>query len=383
MNGSITTSGTRTLALRFEPLDVLFFRDGRPFTQASCAQSGFPLQQTLAGALRTHLLRAAGCDFDRLAERLRAKATFGQAVTEVCQAGWIAQVEVRGPWLCRDVDGKLEVLIPMPGNLRRIKEDAETQDNATAADRWVRLDPLAPDHELPGWKPLQDDMRPLWLRGRVQGKRAIGYLTTAGLEKYLAGDVPAQEMVIRQQDLYDFDHRTGIAIQPDELTTEEGLIYAISLLALRSGVGFYAELSLPADAPAGVLGEETVVDFGGEGRKVRVCLAERFAWPASPAPQNGRVLLLLTTPGLFAGRWLPKLPDGIRLVAAAVNGYESFSGWDLALGGPKPARFAAPAGSVYFLESVNGQAIGGSLAESYEDRRVGWGCALQGVWDYV
>ena len=52
------------------------------------------MPQTLAGALRTHLLRAAGCDFARLAERLRAKATLEEAVAEVCQAGWIARVDL-------------------------------------------------------------------------------------------------------------------------------------------------------------------------------------------------------------------------------------------------------------------------------------------------
>jgi CRISPR-associated protein Cmr3 len=368
--------------LRLDPLDVLFFRDGRPFTQASRAQSGLPMPQTLGGALRTHLLRAAGCDFARLAERLRAKATLEEAVAEVCQAGWIARVEIRGPWLCRDIDGQLEVFVPVPANVQRVKETTKTQGNAPPTGEWVRLDPLAPGHELPGWQPLLPDTRPLWLKRRARTERAVGYLRLAGLKAYLAGRVPPGDTLVEPKELYGFDHRTGIAIQPDELTAEEGLIYAVSLLALRSGVGFYAEVDLPADAPDGVLGEETVLDFGGEGRKVRVYPVER-SWPPPPVPHNGRVLLLLTTPGVFAERWRPKLPEGMRLVAAAVSGYEAFSGWDLALGGPKPTRFAVPAGSVYFLESVNGQSISGSLAECDEDRRLGWGCALQGVWNYV
>jgi len=383
MDGPITPSGMRTVALRLDPLDVLFFRDGRPFTQASRAQSGLPMPQTLAGALRTHWLRAAGCDFARLAERLRAKATLEEAVAEVCQAGWIARAEVRGPWLCRDIDGQLEVLVPLPANVQRVKETTKTQGNAPPTGEWVRLDPLVPGHELPGWQPPMPDMRPLWVKRRARTERVVGYLRPAGLEAYLAGDVPAEDMVLRPEELYGFDHRTGIVVQPDELTPEEGLIYAVSLLALRPNVAFYAEVDLPADAPAGVLGAETLLDFGGEGRKVRACPVERFAWPAPPVPHNGRVLLLLTTPAVFAERWRPKLPEGLRLVAAAVSDYEAFSGWDLALGGPKPTRFAVRAGSVYFLESVNAQCTSGSLAESDEDRRLGWGCALQGVWNYV
>jgi CRISPR-associated protein Cmr3 len=373
----------RTVALRLDPLDVLFFRDGRPFTQASRGQSGLPMPQTLAGALRTHWLRAAGCDFARLAERLRAKAPFQTAVEEVCQAGWIARVQVRGPWLCQQVDDQLEVLIPAPANVQRTKEASQAGSSARPADELVRLDPLAPGPELPGWQPPMPDMRPLWLRRRVRTEREVRYLRPAGLEAYLAGHAPPGDTLVEPKDLYGFDHRTGIVVQPDELTTEEGLIYAISLLALQRNVAFYAEVDLPPDAPAGVLGEETLLDLGGEGRKVRVYPVKRFDWPAVPVPQNGRVLLLLTTPAVFAERWRPKLPEGMRLVAAAVSGYEAFSGWDLALGGPKPTRFAVPVGSVYFLESVNGQSTSGSLAESDEDRRLGWGCALQGVWNYV
>ena len=57
-----------TVGLRIDPLDVLFFRDGRPFTPASRGASGLPTPQTLAGAVRTHLLQHAGCDFDALWE---------------------------------------------------------------------------------------------------------------------------------------------------------------------------------------------------------------------------------------------------------------------------------------------------------------------------
>ena len=106
-------------------------------------------------------------------------------------------------------------------------------------------------------------------------------------------------------------------------------------------------------------------------------------WPDPPDASNGRVLLLLTTPVVFSKQWCPRLPAGTRLVAAAVTGYEAFSGWDLARGGPKPTRFAVPAGSVYFLETSDQQALINSLAESDEDRQLGFGCVVQGVWNYV
>ena len=55
-----------TVGLCLEALDVLFFRDGRPFMDGTEQMlSGLPLPQTLAGAICTALMQAAGCDFDR------------------------------------------------------------------------------------------------------------------------------------------------------------------------------------------------------------------------------------------------------------------------------------------------------------------------------
>ena len=67
MSGSIT--------LDLEPLDVLFFRDGRPFDAAPRATSGAPLPQTVAGAVRTWLLRRTNTNLKALAEAIRNGAS--------------------------------------------------------------------------------------------------------------------------------------------------------------------------------------------------------------------------------------------------------------------------------------------------------------------
>jgi CRISPR-associated protein Cmr3 len=82
--------------------------------------------------------------------------------------------------------------------------------------------------------------------------------------------------------------------------------------------------------------------------------------------QAGRCRLILTSPGIFAGGWLP---TGItnrgagdlrfelqgvkaRLVCAAVPRAEVISGWDLAKWQPKPAQRVAPTGSIYWFDQV-------------------------------
>src|SRR5207245_1405614 len=92
-----------TVGLCLSPLDVLFFRDGRPFGAASRVTSGLPTPQVFAGAVRTALLEKYGCSF----EKLRRAGTFEQIFSAVFpEQAWIGRVKFRGPWLCRLPDGE-------------------------------------------------------------------------------------------------------------------------------------------------------------------------------------------------------------------------------------------------------------------------------------
>jgi CRISPR-associated protein Cmr3 len=159
------------------------------------------------------------------------------------------------------------------------------------------------------------------------------------------------DQLLKPEELFDFDRRTGIGINPDRLSAEEGLIYGATFLALKPEVAFYAEVVIPDDGDWTMLQRIKSVPFGGEGRRVRLEIRDEvYSWPEPvSAHGNQKPLLLLTTPGLFAAGWRPAAIEG-RLLAAAVPGSAAVSGWDLARGGPKPNRFAAQAGSTYFPE---------------------------------
>ncbi len=376
MNGAMKTVG-----LCLEALDVLFFRDGRPFMDGTEQMlSGLPLPQTLAGAVCTALLQTAGCDFDRLRHALEAGKAFAEAVRKACsaEAHWIGALAVRGPWLARWNKNPVvpcEVLVPAPATLHRAK-------GKTSGQPLFALAPLR--EELPGWLPVpEEQQRPLWLKASVITEPVEGYLTPAGLSHFLKGKpVPATE-IVPACDLFGLDYRIGIGISPERLVSEESQIYGRGFLALKQGVFLYAEVCLPDDAPVDELDALTTLAFGGESRHV-LChrLKEPFAWPREvPSTGEQKPLVLLTTPCVFEHGWKPKSLAG-RLTAAAVSGSVAFSGWDLARGGPKPTRFAVPAGSVYFLDDLPDDAPS-LLAETEDDRRQGWGCYVRGVWNYV
>ena len=355
--------GNTLLQLSLEPVDGLFFRDARPFEQASRAQSGLPMPQTLAGAVRSLLLERHGVDFARLGERMQTGASFAEALTELGpEVAAVASVQVRGPWFT--LNG--EVLMPTPATLKREQKTAKI----------VRLDPLK--GPLPGWRPEVPGMLPLWRRSRETAEAADDFLKLSALHRFLNGGTPKPDELVPTNDLYDFDDRTGIGIDPSRNTAAEGFIYGIRMLVLKSEAGLYAELSGPEAALVPIAAEPGLMRLGGEGRHVAVRTVERpVNWPQiPPAADKGR-LVLLTTPAWFNG-WKPPALDP---VAAAVGNGQPVSGWDLAKGGPKPNRFMVPAGSVYFLPP-NAQ-VPDELVADAEDASVGWGSFLEGNWNYV
>jgi CRISPR-associated protein Cmr3 len=301
---------------------------------------------------------------------------------------------VRGPWLARWTDKQkeqYEVLVPAPAILHKRKGKGENKEQEGEKEKkecqksLFRLAPL-PAEKLPGWSLSlpqdQQGLRPLWLKELAVTEPEEGYLTPAGLEQFLRGkDVCAKEVVPANK-LFAFDYRTGIGISPERLVAEEAQIYSLSFLALKQDVFLYVEIVLPAEiAEPKLLRTLTHLPLGGEGKQVKVhALPRSFAWPnQQPQDDQQKPLVLLTTPCPFQAGWKPQALNG-RLVAAAVPGSLAFSGWDLARGGPKPTRFAVPAGSVYFLESVPDN-WPQSLAEYGEDHQLGWGCYLTGVWN--
>lgn len=370
-----TLRTSRTLGVYLEPLDVLFFRDGRPFGAATRASSGQPMPQTLAGAIWTALLQKYGCDLRALARGMAQEGqSFQEVVETLCGAGWIADVHIRGPWLARQVDDTAEVLTPVPALLH-----ARTK-STDGGGTLQRLSPLPRGQEPPGWQPPEPGLRLLWLKGSEPTEAATGYLKQRGLQVFLDGGIPEGQDLVRAHDLFAYDHRTGIEIAPDQLTAREGMIYGVSLLALQKGVSLYAEVELPDESPTNPFAGITSLALGGEGRRVAVRPAPQpVTWPrAEPTHAKHKPLVVLTTPGLFTAGWKSDILKN-HLAAAAVPGSVAVSGWDLARGRPKPTRFAAAAGSTYLLETSPPH-LPDCLADRADDQAQGWGHYVKGVW---
>ena len=357
-------------ALRLDALDVLFFRDGRPFEAATQVRSILPLPHTVAGAVRSALLRQHGVDLAQLGRWSQSGLDFATALTRLAPSlAWIADVEIVGPWFCQHDT----VYVPCPATLYRKNKDDDDSDFCCFA-------PL--ERPLHGWEAPLADMRPLWPcnadsldRRLLSPKPAGGYLSLQGLKQYLGGEVPDKKHWKPARCFAGHDLRTGIGVDAVTNTAGDGNIYAVGFLALRAGVRLHVEVCMPEGAPP--LPESIPpLPLGGESRHVAVDVVPSLLAQQEEQTAQGRSCFVLLSPAIFDQGWYSqRMASG--LLGAAVPGCTAFSGWDMARQCPKHTRFAANAGSVYFYESNMPH---DHVRTASQDAALGFGFTLKGVW---
>jgi len=358
--------------LFLDPLDVLFFRDGRPFDAAHRVVSGLPLPQTIAGAVRIALLQATGFRFDKI-----TKSHPTDIVTRLRDAGaheGILEARFRGPWLARlTKDSHAEPLLAWPANLKALKDDS---------DVFLLGKPCA---NVSGWN-FPDGLQPIGYAGKADPKFEPKLMTIVGLKKFLAGPDSNGTLPLTKCDyashegITGLDHRVGIGINSQSLTTLKGELYGIGLQSFASKHGLYVEVALP-DTLANLL-DDLPICFGGEGKYVRCVKVSPQNWPLfdSKRPTS---MWYLATPTFLSPRRIANrpLPQGAELRAGASGNGLAVSGWDSIRNGPRRARFAVPAGAVYFYEGPGAE---DQFLEPGPEQdslmQEGWGFALQGNW---
>jgi len=368
-----------------DPLDVLFFRDGRPFDSTNRVVSVLPTPQTVAGAIRTHWLGGTGFSRSKIKEY---RGDIVSALRDAGAASAVLDARFRGPWLAagNSTNGPVRPLFPCPMNLRPTKDDPDRWLVALPTDRggspeegWRHADGLWP-LEFPSDPDLKFDPVQLTPSGLAKYQQRLGLSATArdGLQLVKGEDY------LGQDEIYSIDHRIGIEIDPKSLATIKGQLYGIGLLALRPGFGLYVEIKAPESLAESLDGQS--LPLGGEGRCVRARLVGESMLPPAAAPAARPRMTYLATPTFLAAaktshRPLP--PSEIGTIRSAASDRPlAVSGWDIARGGPRPTRFAIPAGAVYFWDGpVNVEGLIGNIADREARLQEGWGFAIPANWD--
>lgn len=368
-----------------EPQAPLVFRTAKPFGAGSRDGANFPWPSSLAGLLRTQIMDDNGWQpglSDAQQEELRA-------------------MPVAGPLLARREGDALTPWLPRPADALLLLND----DGGLAYRR------LQPARLPPGCgTDLPAGLLPLLLDGKHKGKPQAGPAYWP-LEKMLAwgrGEtvtVPGDDVTpwVTERRTHLAIDRETLAAQDGKLFQTEGLEFGHRRIELEGRPAGYSshDWVLLAQGPHKIT--PRLVTFGGEGR---LSWLAPMATPALPAPANLATTLAkgfavtLITPALFADGWRPAWLDDrlegempgteglrVRLRAAAVERWQSISGWDLALWKARPARKAVASGATYWFEILPGSPPPtdalwlAALSDNPQDRRDGFGIALPRPWN--
>lgn len=349
-----------------EPLDVLYLRGNKLFGDAGSYGEALmpPWPSLAAGALRSRMLADHGIDLAAFAQA-RERLPDLSDVLHVCLGTPQKPGDFRVSLFTlayREKD-RVQPCFPLPAD---VVVTAKALDNATY------LQPIAPHPALSSSYPLPQ--APLLRAADPAKPQSNLWLNSAGLGAYLNGEKLGKDHLLRGSELWQFDHRLGIALNGAQRTVAKGMLYTAQTVALnrRDGRGQGRDVGflVGVDGATGLLPEKGLLRFGGDGRGAALQVVPSKNLLPVPDWQRikreRRFRLILATPGLFTDGWrLPGLdaddlwrgPDGCtaRLVAAAVHRADTVSGWDVAQRQPKSAQRVAPVGSVYWFDDFQGK----------------------------
>lgn len=375
--------------VRIRGIDSLLFGDGRPFGAevgslfAQTLQAPYP--STVAGFIRTLAGNRWGVDWK-----------------DNCAIQRVLGIQVRGPLLERNS----EPVFRTPADSALFE----------GGEKEVALTALRPvDLQQAEGCDLPEGVLPLMPKTVVEGKPPKGYnfWRWEVLSQWLADPTGEATPVPEKIPGMEVEERVHVAIEDEKGTSREELLFSVQFLSFEryrwddtpSREEWSLLVRVHTEEPMSLQG---VGLLGGEKRLASVEAVDSSHWLVCPPELQkalrgaNRVRMFLATPAVFSGGWKPGWLDStltgsppfalnlkLRLVSAAVRRHEAVSGWDYRENqrGPKPVRWLAPAGSVYFFEVLEGDpavlatdAWLQSVCDHPQDQRDGYGLALWGIW---
>jgi CRISPR-associated protein Cmr3 len=351
--------------IRIEPLDTLFFKDGKPFSRGEETWAdGYRLAppSVLYGALRTAIATQNNIPFAEVPLKLdENKFSINGLYYKLGENNALPLpldlVEYEKPIHIQEIEEEEKKYEVKPLALRRVPEGLITK-----SEKQSKYLPIAQN-----WEQIEE--------------LEEGFILITELEKYLGGHLESTT-ALKLKDFVKNEPKVGNGRNDLTRSVEESLLYRTDMKRsdnIQIGVSFkleeYREIS-------------SLVRLGGEGKLAHLSVVRmpfKAIQKAIDFPGN-RFKIYFASPALLRD-WKPDLRFlGIEatLVAACVGKPVHLGGFDMAEKAPKPMYKAVPAGSVFFYESADdisklNDHQGISLSDERQEE--GFGIAYFGTWD--
>ncbi len=339
-----------------EPEDVWLFRDGKPFDAGSDhrARSLFPpYPNVMQGVIRSHQIILQGI---RLNDKKRISSEIGTSTD-------YKNFSMRGPFVAKLNDNGLTPYFPAPADATPFSDTQlkSAPPKKPASDVLTSHTGLLPSLCFAHGNPTKQEYG-TWLKYKE-------------LLKCLRGDAVEP---VSEKELFQRESRFGIEIEANaKRVTKEGQLYQTEFIRPCPNVGLYVEFDGYEDWP-----QSGLLRMGGEGHAGRYQSVGQFDLPKLGETLT-RFKVYFASPAYFSKGWRPEKWDDyfegdVTLEAAALKGYETIGGYDVANNRQKAALRFVPAGSVYYFSSRSGaklkkEAITDTLPNNNDITKIGFG----------
>jgi len=338
-----------------EPVDVFCLRGNKLFGGPGDHGESLmpPWPSIAAGALRTHILgQHGGISFQAYR---KGEVPHGAAGDVLGVPGRPGSFRITCFTLGLRLNNRVDPVFSIPADL-------------VCTGPGKSLNPRHPkklDEKLVSSFPLE--LVPVAVAGSPEKEEPGFWMHKEGMARYMRGQEIQGVHLIHSSEMWNSQTRPGIALDPGARSAEKGRIYTTENISLKKDVGFLVGV----EGAAGLVPSSGTLRFGGDGRGavLQACDGRLPEPDWGVIAETRRFKLILTTPGIFPQGWLPPGTETTarplrwrygsvraKLVSACVKGFTVVSGWDLVTRRPKTAVRAAPVGSVYFLDKLEGDA---------------------------
>ena len=331
------------MIIEINPLDTLFFRDGKPFTmgEETWSNSIFPPPPSVIyGALRSAYFANHIDDLEKANEE--DDPTKG--------------LKIKGIYLKISNEIKIsdEIFFPLPMDCVKKKDGKEGEG--------FMLLPALAEGFVSNYPKLDKIL--IGSDNKVENIQN-GIFSKLDFEEYLNRKTADNIYYLKIDNCLMNEPKIGIALSSQTHSSQEGMLYRVDMKRLENKRGEKISIVIDFDGPN--LPEKGMMKLGGEGKTIKYNKYEKLINIGFPQFEENtkQFKIVLTTPAIFEKGWLPEWINEktligefnglkMKLLTAAIGKPVHIGGFDMKEKRPKPMFKAVPAGSVYYLELISG-----------------------------